>query len=94
MKPFSLLIYFFIIFLGIPNLCFAYIGPGAGVGLIAAIWAFGIAIVLSIVGIFYLPIKMLIKKWRHQDNPESDHQEQANTKTQIEKNESSNSENK
>ena len=53
---------FFIFFLLLSCNAFAYIGPGMGSGVIAAIIGILAALIISIFGIFYFPIKRIIKK--------------------------------
>ena len=48
--------------------CFAYIGPGMGGGVIAAIIGFFAAIILGIWGILYYPIKRALKKRNDKKN--------------------------
>lgn len=52
------------IFLNI-NPCFAYIGPGMGGGVIAAIFGIIAAFFLGLWGILYYPIKRAFKKKRN-----------------------------
>ena len=42
----------------------AYVGPGTGLSAIGSFFAFLMAIILVIVGFFWLPLKRLYKKWR------------------------------
>lgn len=46
----------------------AYLGPGMGGGLIAAIIGFFMAILLALWGILYFPIKRYLKKRKKQKN--------------------------
>ena len=46
---------------------YAYIGPGMGGGVIAAIVGFFAAIILGLWGILYYPIKRALKKRRDND---------------------------
>ena len=46
---------------------YAYIGPGMGGGVIAAIVGFFAAIILGLWGILYYPIKRALKKKRDND---------------------------
>ena len=56
-------ILFLHIFLNI-NQCFAYIGPGMGGGVIAAIFGIIAAFFLGLWGILYYPIKRAIKNYK------------------------------
>jgi hypothetical protein len=56
---------FFHIILGIiifPSLAFSYIGPGAGLTMLGALWAVLIAIVFAISGLLIWPIRALIRR--------------------------------
>lgn len=46
----------------------AYVGPGTGLSAVGSFFAFLMAIILVIVGFFWLPLKRLYRKWR--SNPE------------------------
>tara|TARA_Y100001935_G_C17197952_1_gene453541 strand:- start:454 stop:675 length:222 start_codon:yes stop_codon:yes gene_type:complete len=46
---------------------YAYIGPGMGGGVIAAILGFFAAIILGLWGILYYPIKRALKKRKNND---------------------------
>lgn len=46
---------------------YAYIGPGMGGGVIAAIVGFFAAIILGLWGILYYPIKRALKKRKNKD---------------------------
>ena len=56
----KILFYFFISFLYLNNL-HAYIGPGMGGGMIAAIFGIIIAIIAGFFGIIWFPIKRFLK---------------------------------
>ncbi len=45
-----------------PGLAMAYIGPGTGLGAIAAFFALIAGVVLAIVGFLWYPLKRLLKK--------------------------------
>jgi len=45
----------------------AYVGPGLGVGAIGAIIGVILTVLFAIFGIFYYPIKRLIKNYRNKD---------------------------
>ena len=57
----GILILFFLV-ISMPS--FAYVGPGMGGGLIAAVLGFFAAILLALWGILYYPIKRWLKKRR------------------------------
>ena len=46
----------------VPSVSQAYLGPGVGVGTIGVVLGVLIAIFLAIVGIFWYPLKRLLKK--------------------------------
>jgi uncharacterized membrane-anchored protein len=50
------------IVLTVPDAAFAYIGPGAGLGLIGSLLAVLGAILLAIIGLIILPFRMLLKR--------------------------------
>jgi hypothetical protein len=50
--------------LQLPLAAHAYIGPGAGAGVIAIVLGILSSILLAFVGILWYPIKRLIKSWR------------------------------
>lgn len=56
---FKIQLYFTLLFISSPVL--AYLGPGMGGGLIAAVLGTIGALLLAIFGIFYYPIKRMIK---------------------------------
>ena len=58
----KLILFLFIFSLSLPT--YAYIGPGMGGGVIAAIIGFFAAIILGLWGILYYPIKRALKNRR------------------------------
>lgn len=48
----------------LPSQAFAYVGPGLGLGAIGAVLGVIFSIFLALLGIFWYPIKRLIKKIR------------------------------
>lgn len=59
--------YVLIILLCFANNVFAYVGPGVGLGVIGSIFGIFAAIFLAIIGVFWYPLKRLIKKFRNSD---------------------------
>lgn len=57
----ELLIIFIIIFCIVEN-GYAYVGPGLGLGVIGAVIGIVVAVLLSIIGIVWYPLKRLYKK--------------------------------
>jgi hypothetical protein len=52
------------LFAAVPLLAHAYVGPGAGLGMIASLLAVVGAILLSIVGLVLWPWRILRKRWQ------------------------------
>lgn len=50
--------------LGIPNLALAYVGPGAGLSLLGALWALVIAVATALAFIFLWPLRRLLRRRR------------------------------
>jgi|TARA_B110000285_G_scaffold216985_1_gene264839 hypothetical protein len=50
------------LFISLPNIALAYIGPGMGMGAIIGIIAVLGVLLLTIVAIIYYPIKIFVKK--------------------------------
>jgi len=46
----------------IPSLTFAYVGPGAGISFLGALWAVIVAIILAVGGFLAWPIRTMIRK--------------------------------
>lgn len=47
----------------------AYIGPGAGITMLGALWGVLMAIVLAVGAVLYWPIKMLLRRRRRAGAP-------------------------
>ena len=66
------LIYSTILYFSLIETCFAYLGPGIGVGMVAATLGIILAIFASIFGVLWFPIKRFLKKKKskklHQEN--------------------------
>ncbi len=60
MNRYTVILFFLVI--SMPS--FAYVGPGMGGGVIAAVFGFLVAILLTLWGILYYPIKRSLKKRR------------------------------
>ena len=58
-----------------PSSAYAYIGPGLGLGVFGALIGFIMAIVLGFVGLFWYPIKRLLKKKGSHPDPKIEAQE-------------------
>ncbi len=48
----------------VPTAAFAYIGPGAGITLLGALWGVLVAIGLAIGAVVYWPVKVLLRRRR------------------------------
>jgi hypothetical protein len=48
----------------VPLAAHAYVGPGAGLGMLASLLAVVAAMLLSIVGLILWPLRMLKKRWQ------------------------------
>ena len=42
----------------------AYVGPGAGITMLGALWAVIVAVVLAFGAVLFWPFRMLLRKWR------------------------------
>ncbi len=50
----------------LPDLAGAYVGPGTGLSAIGAFFALIFAVIVSILGFFWYPVKRLLKKKRQE----------------------------
>ena len=50
----------------VPGLVFAYVGPGAGIGLLGALWGLIVGVILALGIILIWPIRFMLKKRRAQ----------------------------
>jgi hypothetical protein len=48
--------------LTLPSHAFAYVGPGAGLGVIGSLIAVIIAVVVTVLGIIILPVRLLMRR--------------------------------
>ena len=53
----------FLLFLGNPGSVFAYVGPGAGITMLGALWAVILAVLFAIGGILFWPVRSFLQ-WR------------------------------
>jgi hypothetical protein len=63
--------------LQLPMAAHAYIGPGAGAGVIAIVLGILSSIFLAFVGILWYPIKRLIKAWKGSAKPAAEPRRKA-----------------
>ena len=70
------------IILTIPTLSFAYVGPGAGITFLGALWAVITAIVLAVGGFLVWPIRAFIRrrKINKQTKSSNNNQPKGNSK--------------
>lgn len=52
----------FLLVATLPSVALAYIGPGAGVTMLGALWGVLAAIVLTIAGLLYWPIRAALRR--------------------------------
>ena len=67
LKLFFIIIFYLFL---LENKVFAYVGPGMGGGIMAAVIGIIIAIFAGIFGLLYFPIKRLIKNKKNKKNDE------------------------
>lgn len=46
----------------VPALASAYVGPGAGITMLGALWALVVTVAVAVGAVLFYPIRMLIKK--------------------------------
>lgn len=63
------LVFGLLLMLQLPIAAHAYVGPGAGAGVIAIVLGILSSIFLAFVGILWYPIKRLIKAWKGSPKP-------------------------
>ena len=73
---------FALLLLAVPSLSFAYVGPGAGITFLGALWAVITAIVLAMGGFLVWPIRAFIRrrKLSKQENTSKDSSSQNGIK--------------
>lgn len=54
-----------------PVASIAYVGPGAGLGMIGSLIAVIVAVLVAVTGLFILPIRLLLKRLRRSGNRDS-----------------------
>lgn len=60
--------YIFILVMLLPSQVLAYIGPGAGLGMMGSLIAILFTFIAALGGVIYLPIKTLIKRLLRKNN--------------------------
>lgn len=63
---FSLL--FLVMFLLLPGSAFAYVGPGAGLGMIGSLIAVVVVVLAAVLGLVIFPLRMIMKKKKEDAN--------------------------
>jgi hypothetical protein len=66
-----------LLMLQLPIAAHAYVGPGAGAGVIAIVLGILSSIFLAFVGILWYPIKRLIKAWKGPAKPAAETREKV-----------------
>jgi hypothetical protein len=61
----------FLFVLTLPDVAFAYLGPGAGLGMVGTLISIVVAIFVAILGVVLYPIR-LYRKWRRGKNADGD----------------------
>ncbi len=81
LKPLMLIVV--LLFMVTPDICYAYVGPGAGVTMIGALLAVIGTIFLTVFGLLLWPIRMLLRKMKAKKKVEMTEvtQEETGTKT-------------
>lgn len=46
----------------IPQLAFAYVGPGAGISLLGALWGLIVGVVMALGIVLFFPIRIMLRK--------------------------------
>jgi len=65
----------FIFALALPFSAMAYVGPGAGITLVGALWAVIVAVVFMMGGLLAWPLRALLRFWKNsktKEAPEAD----------------------
>ena len=68
----KLICFTFLIILSFPLHSYGYVGPGLGLGALGVIFGVLFSVFLAFVGIFWYPIKRIIKKFRKEDPDQND----------------------
>jgi hypothetical protein len=54
-----------------PSASYAYVGPGAGITMLGALWAVLVAVFMVCAGILVFPVRVLIRKLRRKSRREA-----------------------
>jgi len=54
----------------LPGLAFAYVGPGAGVSVLGALWGLIVGVVVALGVVLFFPVRILLRKLKKQPTPE------------------------
>ncbi|MCB1885887.1 MAG: hypothetical protein KDG89_18210 [Geminicoccaceae bacterium] len=68
MKPFRVA-YLALIVVTLATPAFAYIGPGAGITMLSALWGVVVAVALAIGAVLFWPIRALMRRSRRKADP-------------------------
>jgi len=66
-----LVITFAVLAVGLPGVAHAYVGPGAGLGLVAAFWAIVVALGAILAFTLMWPIRRLLRHRRDRNKPQT-----------------------
>ena len=67
-----------------PAVSFAYVGPGAGITALGALWALIATVVITLVGLLIWPIRALMKRKKQSGGPVEKNESGEIAKTDIE----------
>ncbi len=68
----------------VPAISFAYVGPGAGITALGALWALIATVVFTLGGLLIWPIRALMKRWKKSGVPVEESESGEIAKTDIE----------
>ena len=81
MRMFKLLVSAFL-FMSWPAMAIAYVGPGAGISLLGALWGLLLGIFMAIAVVLFWPVRLLIRKWRSRASADTNSDPGAKAKPQ------------
>ncbi len=68
----------------VPAISFAYVGPGAGITALGALWALIATVVITLGGLLIWPIRALMKRKQQSGVPVEESESDGTVKTDIE----------
>ncbi len=64
---------FIIVIVLVSKNAYAYVGPGAGITMLGALWAVVISILIAVIAVLFWPVRFLIRKMRKkEEEPEEE----------------------